>query len=204
MTAALEGGEWSAARSGRSLPPGKTRCTFYRRLGRPQDRSGRGENLVPTGIWCRNVQPIVSRFTDWATQPTLYLVTDCFWNTKLLVFRWTSPLTEHPFLVFLSTVIQHTRSYPPCLVAFLSNLYDLFTVEWTWTTINTTAYSCNSAWLIDVNCDDPPERTFFSKQTPENSPTFSTFNTQDSTSAWTYVSILRHGVSWHGMPSERE
>ena len=33
MTAALEGGEWSAARPGRILPPGKTRYPFYRRLG---------------------------------------------------------------------------------------------------------------------------------------------------------------------------
>ena len=28
MTAALEGGEWSAARPGRTLPPGKTRYPF--------------------------------------------------------------------------------------------------------------------------------------------------------------------------------
>ena len=41
MTAALEGGEWSAARPGRTLPPGKTRYPFYRRLGGPQGRSGR-------------------------------------------------------------------------------------------------------------------------------------------------------------------
>jgi len=33
MTATLEGGEWSAARPGRTLPPGKTRYPFYRRLG---------------------------------------------------------------------------------------------------------------------------------------------------------------------------
>ena len=33
MTAALEGGEWSAACPGRTLPPGKTRYPFYRRLG---------------------------------------------------------------------------------------------------------------------------------------------------------------------------
>jgi len=33
MTAALEGGEWSAAHPGRTLPPGKTRYTFYRWLG---------------------------------------------------------------------------------------------------------------------------------------------------------------------------
>ena len=71
MTAALEGGEWSAARSGRTLPPGKTRYPFYRWLGGPQGRSGRAENLVPTGIRSRTVQPVVSRYTDWATQPTL-------------------------------------------------------------------------------------------------------------------------------------
>ena len=31
MTMALEGGEWSAAHPGHTLPPGKTRCPFYRR-----------------------------------------------------------------------------------------------------------------------------------------------------------------------------
>ena len=70
MTAALEGGEWSAARPGRTLPPGKTRYPFYRRLGGPQGRSGWSENLVPTGIRSRTVQPVVSRYTDWATGHT--------------------------------------------------------------------------------------------------------------------------------------
>ena len=70
MTAALEGGEWSAARPSRTLPPGKTWYPFYRRLGGPQDRSGRAENLVPTGIRSRIVQPVVSRYIDWATRPT--------------------------------------------------------------------------------------------------------------------------------------
>jgi hypothetical protein len=58
MTEALEGGEWSAARPGRTLPPGKTRYPFYRRLVGPQGRSGRAENLVPTGIRSRTVQPV--------------------------------------------------------------------------------------------------------------------------------------------------
>ena len=70
MTAVLEGGEWSAARPGRTLSPGKTRYLFYRRLDEPQGLSGRVENLVPTGIQSRNVQPVVSRYTDWATRPT--------------------------------------------------------------------------------------------------------------------------------------
>jgi len=58
MTAALEGGEWSAARPGRTLPPEKTRYPSYRRLGGPQGRSGRAENLVSTGIRSRIVQPV--------------------------------------------------------------------------------------------------------------------------------------------------
>ena len=57
-------GEWSAARLGRTLPPGKTRYPFYRRLGGPQGRFRRAENLVSTGIRSRTVQTLVSRYTD--------------------------------------------------------------------------------------------------------------------------------------------
>ena len=82
MTAALEGGEWSAARPGRTLPPGKTQYPLYRRLGGPQVRSGWAENLVPTGIWSRTVQPVVSRYTDWATRPTLCGISVCISNSS--------------------------------------------------------------------------------------------------------------------------
>jgi len=41
MTTALEEGEWSATRPGRTLPSGKTRYQFYRRLGGPQGLEGR-------------------------------------------------------------------------------------------------------------------------------------------------------------------
>jgi len=74
MTAALEVGELSPARPGRTLPPGKSRYPLYRRLGGPQGRSGRAENPVPTGIRSRAVQPVVSRYTDWATGPTFLLL----------------------------------------------------------------------------------------------------------------------------------
>ena len=60
MTAALERGEWLAARPRCTLPLGKTRYPFYRRLGGPQGRSGRAENLVPTGIRSRTVQPLAA------------------------------------------------------------------------------------------------------------------------------------------------
>ena len=58
MTTALEGGEWSAPCPGRTLPPGKIRYPFYRRLGGPQGQSGRAENLVPPGFDPRTVHPV--------------------------------------------------------------------------------------------------------------------------------------------------
>ena len=64
MTTALEGGEWSAARTGRTLSLGKTWYPLYRRLGAPQGRSGRAENLAPPGFDPRTVQPVASRYTD--------------------------------------------------------------------------------------------------------------------------------------------
>ena len=64
MIAALEGDEWSAARPGRTLPPGKTLYPFYRGLGGSQGRSGRAENLVPTGTRFRtNMLP--SKIYGW-------------------------------------------------------------------------------------------------------------------------------------------
>jgi len=40
-------GEWSAARPGRSLPPGKTRYALYSRLGGAQGRSGHVREISP-------------------------------------------------------------------------------------------------------------------------------------------------------------
>ena len=73
MTTALEGGEGSASRPGRSLPPGKTWYALYRRLGGPQGRSGQVQKISPPpGFDPRTVQPIASRYTDYATRPTIY------------------------------------------------------------------------------------------------------------------------------------
>ena len=61
MTAALEGGEWSAARPGRTLPPG----SILQEAGWAPGPVWTGtENLVPTGIRYRTVHPVVSRYTD--------------------------------------------------------------------------------------------------------------------------------------------
>jgi hypothetical protein len=53
------------------LPPGKTRYPLYRRLGGPQGRSGQVRKISPPpGFEPRTVQPVASRYTDWATRPT--------------------------------------------------------------------------------------------------------------------------------------
>ena len=73
MTGALEGGEWLAARSGRTLPPGKTRYHFTGGWVGPRASLDGRNNLVTTGIRSRTVQPVVSRYTDWATRPTFWI-----------------------------------------------------------------------------------------------------------------------------------
>ena len=50
-----------------ALLPGMTRYPLHTRLGGPQRRSGREEkNSLPPGLDLRTVQPVASRFTDWA------------------------------------------------------------------------------------------------------------------------------------------
>jgi hypothetical protein len=71
MTSALEGGEWLAARPSRTLPQGKSRYPLHRRMGGPQGRSGQVRKISPTpGFDPQTAQPVVSRYTDWATRPT--------------------------------------------------------------------------------------------------------------------------------------
>jgi len=81
MTAALEGGEWSAARPGRNLTAGKTRYPFYKRLGGPQSRAGGEENLVSTGIffankyiYCKSYTRAYLQFTMLSLHPKYKLI----------------------------------------------------------------------------------------------------------------------------------
>ena len=75
LTAALEGGEGSASRPGRSLLPGKTRYPFYRRLGGLQERFGEVRKILPPpGFDTRTLQHVASHFTDYATRPAIWIV----------------------------------------------------------------------------------------------------------------------------------
>jgi hypothetical protein len=91
MTSALEGGEWSAARPGRTLPPGKTRYQLYRGLGGSQGRYGQVRKISPPpGFDLRTVQPVVSRYNDWATRPTFRII-HMWIQTSLLQWPIPSP-----------------------------------------------------------------------------------------------------------------
>ena len=74
MIAALEGGEWSAGRPGRTLPPRKTRYPLYRRLGGSQGRPGRAENLAPPGFDPRTVQPVAQSLYRLSYQAHTYTI----------------------------------------------------------------------------------------------------------------------------------
>jgi len=77
-------------------PLRKTWYPFYRRLGGPQGQSGWAENLVPTGIRTRTVQPVVDRYTDWATGAQygnyLSIKISNFLSPELLLTSW-NPFT---------------------------------------------------------------------------------------------------------------
>jgi hypothetical protein len=57
-----------------ALPPGKTRYPLYRTLNGPQGRYGRVQKISPPpGFDPQTVQPVASRYTDWAL-PAPYTV----------------------------------------------------------------------------------------------------------------------------------
>jgi hypothetical protein len=132
MTSALEGGEWSASRPGRTLPPGKTRYPLYRRLGGPQGRSGQVRKISPPpGYDPRTVQPVVSHYTDWATgcinclDKCVWKVMnlfnfqsmECFW-TQIISINVTKFITLHRITPL--SVVVCTCEWSICAASFLS------------------------------------------------------------------------------------
>jgi hypothetical protein len=66
-------GKGLASRLGRFLPPGKTWYPLYRRLSGLQARSVQVRKIShPSGFDPRTVQPVASRYIDWATRSTEY------------------------------------------------------------------------------------------------------------------------------------
>jgi len=67
LTSALGGSRWSTPRPGHFTLRKGTRYTLYRSLIGPQERSGRVRKiLLSLGLDKRTVQPVASRYTDYA------------------------------------------------------------------------------------------------------------------------------------------
>jgi hypothetical protein len=76
MTTALEGGEGSASCPGRSIPPERlgTHCTGGW-VGPRASLNRCGKSRLPPEFDPRTVQPVASRYTDYATRHTFWDVT---------------------------------------------------------------------------------------------------------------------------------
>ena len=71
-----------------ALLPGKTRYPLYRRLGGPQGRSGRVRKISPSpGFDPRTVQPVASRYTDWAISAHFELRIGHVFDRTIFFFR---------------------------------------------------------------------------------------------------------------------
>ena len=81
--------EGSASRLGRTLPPGKIRYPFYRRLCGPQGRSGQVRKISPPPHRDSITGPSSSRYTDHATRPTLF-------KQLAVIIELTRTLTSFP------------------------------------------------------------------------------------------------------------
>jgi hypothetical protein len=89
-------GEESASHPGRSLPPGKPRYQLYRRLGGPQGRSGQVRKISPSPEFDpQTVQPVASRYTDWATRLTIWK-NPLIFRTRFILrdIPWSSVITD--------------------------------------------------------------------------------------------------------------
>ena len=85
-------GEGSASRPGRSLPQGNTLYPLHRRLGGPQGRSGQVRKISHPPVFDpRTVQPVASRYTDYATRPTLPFDP---WTVQPVASRYTDYATR--------------------------------------------------------------------------------------------------------------
>jgi len=131
MTAALQAQEWPAARPARTLPPGKTQYPFYRRLGGPQGRSGRAENLVPTGIRSRTVKPVAQSLyrLSYPAHPRsvqLFIITQYtqpisrrYNRDRLYVYRYSSRITAPS--IFMIQCNSQTHSQAASMSRFLDH-----------------------------------------------------------------------------------
>ena len=102
-----------------ALPPRKTRCLLYRRLGGPQGRSRRVRKVMPPpGFDPRTVQPAASRYTDCAIPAHKYCITSVTSSSIIqirIVIYLCNFLVSHDVIGFKSNVNSafRAKNFPP-------------------------------------------------------------------------------------------
>ena len=112
-----------------ALFPGKTRYSWYRRLGGPQDRSWRARKISPPpGFNPRTVEPVASRHTDWAFPAHYKCTAECRFSCRIVIlvlrFIFNTLRTGDADLRFYITTVQDgwhksaflTRACFPCTI----------------------------------------------------------------------------------------
>jgi len=95
LTSALYGGGWSMPRPDRFTPLKETLNPLYKTMGGPQGRSGRGRKIKPPPRFHPpTVQPIASRYTDWAIPAQTWKIMLShylsLWSQQLMQTVWES------------------------------------------------------------------------------------------------------------------
>ena len=85
------------------LTPGKRRYPLYWRLGGPQGRSGQVRKILsPPGFDPQNIQPVASRYTDYANRPThqnLHAIHFQFIHNQQLLTRFSVIMVIYRWIV---------------------------------------------------------------------------------------------------------
>ena len=93
-----------------ALPPVKTRYTLYRRLGGPQGPSGRLWKISPPpGFDPRTVDPVASRYTDWAIPAAV-----CMMLLYLISFRFKTLKQRYKLAEDLVCISEQSICYSQC------------------------------------------------------------------------------------------
>jgi hypothetical protein len=122
-----------------TLPPRKLRYLLYRRLDGPQGRSKRVWKISPLpGFDTQTVQPVSSRYTNWATPAHICHLISCF------MYIWG---------------MSNTLVYPvPCICILSFILYPMFVLSFTlypmfvFCHLLCTLFLCSVIYLIPYFC----------------------------------------------------
>jgi hypothetical protein len=123
-----------------TLPPGKARYSFYRRLGGPQSRYGRVRKISPPPEFDpRTVQPVASFYTDYDI-PTpkhtyiytciykhIYIHAYTYTHTNIQTHIHTSVHTLIRIYIYCIYISTHRPYIYPSSIIYIQNVFNVTT-----------------------------------------------------------------------------